>query len=129
MSSNKEGPAQPVRRRISLQFSLKTLLVAMLVAALLLAWWLERDKRLKMARLAGARLKVCENVAQLKRVLGGSALKVVDFDDVNTSKADYTAFASDRYVERGITITGEDGQYAGRVFSNKSRSGGTSRAR
>jgi WD40 repeat protein len=131
MSSNNEGPVvqpQPLRRRIGLRFSLKTLLVAILVAALLIVWLQERGKRLEMTRLAGAQLEVCDSMATLKTALGSGAgaLQVVDFDDVDTSKTDIAAFAADRYANRGITITGEGGQYAGRssAFSNPSRSGG-----
>ena len=127
MSSNNEGPVvqpQPLRRRISLRFTLKTLLVAILVAALLIVWMQERGKRLEMTRLAGAQLEVCDSLAELKTALGASDLQVVDFDDVDTSKTDYVAFAADRYADRGITVTGEGGQYAGRVFSNPKRAGG-----
>ena len=91
----------------------------MLVAALLIAWRQERAKRLEITRLAGARLEVYNGPAELNMALGvhANALQVVDFDDVDTSQTDYAAFAADRYADRGITITGEGGQYAGRAFS------------
>ena len=54
---------QPLRRRISLRFTLKALLVAILVTALLIVWMQERGKRLEMTRLATARLKVDESGA------------------------------------------------------------------
>jgi hypothetical protein len=119
MSSSEERPVvqpQRLRRRIVPRFSLKTLLAAMLVAALLIAWRQERGKRLEMTRLAGAQLEVCDGPAKLN-ALGVGTLQVIDFDDVDTSQTDYAAFAADRYADRGITITGEGGQYAGREFS------------
>ena len=130
MSSNNEGPVvrPPLRQRISLRFTLKTLLVAMLVAALLIAWMLERNRRLAVTELAAAELKVCDSPAKLKKALGAGAVQVVNFDDVDTSQSDYAPFAVDRYADRGIMITGEDGQYAGRTFSNPDipREGGPS---
>ena len=117
MSSSNERPVvqpQRLRRRIAPRFTLKTLLTAMLVAALLIAWRQERGKRLDITRLAGAQLEVCDSPAKLTAL---GALRVVDFDDVDTSQTDYTTFAADRYADRGITITGEGGQYAGRAFS------------
>ena len=44
-------------------------------------------------------------------------VRVVDFDDVDTSVSDPATFASDRYQrEKGIVIRGTDGQYASRSF-------------
>ena len=47
----------PSRRRISLRFTLKTLLVAVLVGALLIVWMQERGQRLEMTRLAEAQFQ------------------------------------------------------------------------
>ena len=123
--SSRERPVAP-------SFTLKALLTAMLVAALMLvavlliAWSQERGKRLEFTRLAAAQLEVCDSLASLKTALGTGTVLVVDFDDVDTSRSDYAPFAADRYADRGITITGEGGQYAGRVFSHSGRPGGVS---
>lgn len=120
MSSNNDPPVvqtEPPPRRIALRFTLKTLLVAILVAALLIVWMQERNKRVALTQLAAAQLTVCDSPAEMKKALGARTVRVVDFDDVDTSKSDYAPFAADRYSDLGITITGEAGQYAGRTFS------------
>ena len=44
-------------------------------------------------------------------------VRVVTFDDLDTSKEDAVSFAADRYARQlGIVITGEGGQFAGRTF-------------
>jgi hypothetical protein len=47
----------------------------------------------------------------------GGAVRVVDFDDVDTSVVDPVGFAGDRYgASHGVLITGAGGQYASRAF-------------
>lgn len=63
-----------------MRFTLKTLLVVMLVGALLIAWMQERGRRLELVRLAAAQLKVCDSLAKPKTALGVSAGALLSVD-------------------------------------------------
>ncbi len=61
-------------------------------------------------------IEVYFNRKQFETRLGG-AVRVVDFDDIETTKDEPIAFDADRYASScGIIITGADGQYVGRTF-------------
>jgi len=51
------------------------------------------------------------------RLGGPGAVRVVDFDDIDTSTADPVSFPSNRYrSSQGVWITGENGQFVSRDF-------------
>lgn len=68
--------------------------------------------------VAGTSFEVYTDRAVFEARLGGAgAVRVVDFDDVDTAVTDPAAFGSVRYRgARGATILGADGQFASRGF-------------
>ena len=58
-----------------------------------------------------------DKTAFITRLGGAGAVKVVDFDDIDTASIDPVDFPADRYQSsHGIRITGGDGQFAGKSF-------------
>ena len=100
-------------RRI--QFSLKALLVLMLVSALLLVIHRERSKSQAMLTLSRVTIEVYTDRMSFEKRLG-NAVRCVDFEEVNTADQDFVAFAPDRFRGQGVTLASPGGLYAGRTF-------------
>ncbi len=99
------------------RFSLKTLLVLVLVCALVAGWWSDRWRLNKQLTLSNVRIKVMRDRREFERLLQGSR-QLVDFDDIDTSRADIVPLEADRYANQGIVIRGQSGQFASRTFGH-----------
>jgi hypothetical protein len=98
-----------------MRFSLKTALVLFVIAAFAVSWFQAWRKLAVTRQLSTVTIEEFTDRKKFESRLG--ELVEIGFDDVDTSKRDSVAIASDRYRQQGLAIDAAGGLYASRTFS------------
>jgi len=87
----------------------------MLIFSIIAGWARDRYLLNQAREIGRIRIEIYTDprafVQRLRR-----AVRVVDFDDIDTELSDVASFESNRYESRGVVIEGTDGQYVGQTF-------------
>jgi len=103
------------RGGLTIQFSLKTLMLLIVISALLVIVHRERTRSETMSELSQVKIEVYSNRAAFEKRLAG-AVQLIDFDDIDTSKRDVVAIRSLRYKHKGVLMKSPGGLFVGRTF-------------
>jgi len=108
---------QPIARTLTrwFRFRLKTLLLIVLLVSIICGWVRDRHLLHQAREIGRIRIEIYSDPHTFANRLR-RAVRVVDFDDIDTELTDIAPFKSNRYQSQGLIIEGADGQYVGQTF-------------